>query len=68
VEIFVKQQMVFSGKISPNAPVEFSTESIEVAGHKAVRFEFKSDRKPFVQEGRKFCFAVSDLEARWEKE
>jgi hypothetical protein len=68
VEIFVKQKMVFSGKISPGAPVEFSTESIEVAGHKAVRFEFKSDRKPFVQEGKKFCFAVSDLEARWEKE
>jgi hypothetical protein len=68
VQIFVKQKMVFSGKISPNAPVEFSTDPIEVIGHKAVRFEFKSDRKPVVREGRKFSFAVADLEAIWEKE
>lgn len=68
VQVFVKQKMVFSGKISPNAPVEFSTDPIEVIGHKAVRFEFKSDRKPVVREGRKFSFAVADLEAIWEKE
>jgi hypothetical protein len=68
VQIFIKQKMVFSGKISPNAPVEFSTDPIEVIGHKAVRFEFKSDRIPVVREGRKFSFAVADLEAIWEKE
>jgi hypothetical protein len=68
VQIFVKQKMVFSGKLSPNSPVEFSTDPIEVIGHKAVRFEFKSGSKPVVREGRKFSFAVADLEAIWDKE
>jgi hypothetical protein len=67
LQIYVDRKMVFSGKISPNTPIEFSTESIEVAGHKAVRFEFRTDQKPTVREGRKFSFAVGDLEAIWEK-
>lgn len=67
LQIYVDRKMVFSGKISPNTPLEFSTESIEVAGHKAVRFEFRTDQKPTVREGRKFSFAVGDLEAIWEK-
>lgn len=40
-----------------------ATSSLEVAGHKAVRFEFRTDQKPIVREGRKFSFAVADLEA-----
>jgi phosphoglycerol transferase len=66
LQIFIKQKMVFSGKISSDRPVEFSTDPIEVAGHKAVRFELKSDQKPTVREGRKFSFAVSGLETIWE--
>ena len=67
LQIFIKQKMVFSGKISPDRPIEFSTVPIEVSGHKAVRFKFQSDQKPTVREGRKFSFAVGDLDAIWEK-
>jgi hypothetical protein len=65
-QILVKGKSVYSGKISSNTPVEFSTDAIEVVGQKAVRFEFKSDQKPVVREGRKFSFAVCELEAMWE--
>ena len=66
LQIFIKQKMVFSGKIPSDRSIEFSTNPIEVGGHKAVRFELKSDQKPVVREGRKFSFAVSELEAMWE--
>jgi len=66
VQVYVKQKMVFSGKISSDRPIEFLTNPIEVGGHKAVRFELKSDQKPVLREGRKFSFAVADLQAIWE--
>jgi len=31
-----------------------------------VRFEFRTDQKPAVRDGRKFSFAVACLEASWE--
>lgn len=64
--IHTRGQTVFSGKIMMNSPLDFKTIPIEVAGHKAIRFEFKTDRKPKSIDGRKFSFGVADLKAKWE--